>query len=113
SDGSNADAIDVIEATVAVGTKPAHAGKWWMGELSRVAGDQGISLTELAVTPEQIAELQGLIDEGKLNDKLARQVLDGVLAGEGDPQAIATARGLEIVSDDGARSEEHTSELQS
>lgn len=98
----NADAIDVIESTVEVGTKPAHARKWWMGELSRVAGDQGLSLTELAVTPEQIAELQNLIDEGKLNDKLARQVLEGVLAGEGNPQEIASARGLEIVSDDGA-----------
>src|SRR5699024_9443781 len=98
----NADAIDVIEATVAVGTTPARARKWRRGELSRGAGDQGLSLTELSVTPQQVAELQGWIDEGKLNDKLARQVLEGVLAGEGNPQAIATARGLEIVSDDGA-----------
>ena len=39
---------------------------------------------------------------GRLNDKLARQVIDGVLAGEGDPEAVADARGLQIVSDDGA-----------
>ena len=56
----------------------------------------------MAVTPEQIAELQGLVDSGRLTDKLARQVLEGVLAGEGDPEAVAAARGLEVVSDDSA-----------
>lgn len=98
----NADAIDVIEATIAVGTTPAAARKWWMGELSRIAGDEEKALTDLAVTPEQIAELQGLIEDGKLNDKLARQVLSGVLAAEGSPKEIVAARGLEIVSDDSA-----------
>jgi len=57
---------------------------------------------ELAVTPEQVAELQKLVDEGRLTDKLARQVLEGVLAGEGDPEAVVEARGLEVVSDDSA-----------
>jgi aspartyl-tRNA(Asn)/glutamyl-tRNA(Gln) amidotransferase subunit B len=73
-----------------------------MGALARTANEAGTSLEELAVTPAQIAELQGLVDSGRLNDKLARQVLVGVLAGEGGPEEVATARGLEIVSDDGA-----------
>ena len=38
----------------------------------------------------------------RINDKLARQVLDGVLAGEGTPDEVVAARGLAIVSDDGA-----------
>ena len=42
------------------------------------------------------------MEAGKLNDSLARQVLDGVLAGEGDPAAVVEARGLGVVSDDGA-----------
>jgi aspartyl-tRNA(Asn)/glutamyl-tRNA(Gln) amidotransferase subunit B len=49
-----------------------------------------------------VAELQALVDGGKLNDKLARAVLEGVLAGEGDPGAVMAARGLEVVSDTGA-----------
>ena len=73
-----------------------------MGELSRRAKEQETALEEMAVTPEQIAELQGLVDSGRLTDKLARQVLEGVLAGEGDPEAVAAARGLEVVSDDSA-----------
>ena len=52
--------------------------------------------------PADIAELQGLVDSGALNDKLARQVLAGVLAGEGSPAAVVEARGLAVVSDDTA-----------
>ena len=37
-----------------------------------------------------------------INDTIARQVLEGVLAGEGSPEQVVTARGLEVVSDDGA-----------
>jgi aspartyl-tRNA(Asn)/glutamyl-tRNA(Gln) amidotransferase subunit B len=42
-----------------------------------------------------------LIAAGSLNDKLARQTLEGVIAGEGDIDAIVAARGLAVVSDDG------------
>ena len=48
--------------------------------------------------------MQALVDSGRVNDKLARQVLDGVLAGEGEPDEVVTARGLEVVSDEGALS---------
>ncbi|MFC5380468.1 Asp-tRNA(Asn)/Glu-tRNA(Gln) amidotransferase subunit GatB [Aquipuribacter nitratireducens] len=98
----NAGALDLVEATVAAGAAPAAARKWWMGELSRRAKADGVELGDLAVTPGQVAELQGLVDSGRLTDSLARQVLDGVLAGEGAPEQVATARGLEVVSDDSA-----------
>jgi aspartyl-tRNA(Asn)/glutamyl-tRNA(Gln) amidotransferase subunit B len=42
------------------------------------------------------------VDDGRVNDKLARQVLDGVLAGEGSPEEVVSARGLEVVSDESA-----------
>ena len=98
----NAGALELIEATAAAGTTGQAARKWWMGELSRTAKEQETGLEDLPVTPEQIAELQTLVDSGRLTDKLARQVLEGVLAGEGDPEAVAAARGLEVVSDDSA-----------
>ena len=98
----NAGALELIEATAAAGITGQAARKWWMGELSRRAKEQETVLEDMAVTPEQIAELQGLVDSGRLTDKLARQVLEGVLAGEGDPEAVAAARGLEVVSDDSA-----------
>ena len=51
-----------------------------------------------------MARVQALVDEGTLNDKLARQVFDGLFAGEGTPEEIVAARGLAIVSDEGALS---------
>src|SRR2546430_1787195 len=97
----NAGALEVIEATVAAGTTPDAARKWWRGERARRANETGAELGSLA-TPAHIAELQGLVDDGKLTDKLARTVLEGVVAGEGSPTEIMTARGLEVVSDTGA-----------
>ncbi|WP_147917797.1 Asp-tRNA(Asn)/Glu-tRNA(Gln) amidotransferase subunit GatB [Ruania zhangjianzhongii] len=97
----NAGALEVIEATVAAGATAPAARKWWMGELARAAKERGVELAEVGASPEQVAELQGLVEAGRVNDKLARQVLEGVLAGEGSPEEVVTARGLEVVSDDG------------
>ncbi|SDQ38910.1 aspartyl/glutamyl-tRNA(Asn/Gln) amidotransferase subunit B [Thermostaphylospora chromogena] len=97
----NAGAIDLVEATVAAGAPPADARKWWMGELARRANESGRALADLPITPEQVARVCALVASGALNDKLARQVLEGVLAGEGSPDEVVAARGLQIVSDEG------------
>ncbi len=89
-------------ATVAAGASPASARKWWMGELARTAKAEGVELADLPVTPEQVAQVQQLVESGRVNDKLARQVLAGVLAGEGTAEEVVVGRGLEVVSDDGA-----------
>ena len=73
-----------------------------MGGISRRAREREVALDEAGVSPAQVAQLQGLIDSGRINDKLARQALEGVLAGEGDPTQVVEARGLEVVSDDSA-----------
>ncbi|MGP7961160.1 Asp-tRNA(Asn)/Glu-tRNA(Gln) amidotransferase subunit GatB [Sanguibacter sp. A247] len=97
----NAGALDLIEATVAAGTSAAAARKWWMGELARRAKTDEIELEALPITPAGIVGLQTLVDSGRINDKIARQVLDAMLAGEGTAEEIVTAKGLEVVSDDG------------
>jgi aspartyl-tRNA(Asn)/glutamyl-tRNA(Gln) amidotransferase subunit B len=98
----NAGALELVEQTVAAGASAADARKWWLGELARRANEQGIEVAALPVTPAQVARVAALVASGTLNDKLARQVLDLVLAGEGDPDEIIAARGLAVVSDDGA-----------
>ncbi len=98
----NAGAVELIEATIAAGAGVDGARKWWLGELARYANERGVELADLGVTPAQVAELQGLVEAGQLNDKLARVVLEGVLTGEGSPTQIASARGLGVVSDAGA-----------
>lgn len=97
----NAGLLGLVNETVELGASPSGAKKWWMGELSRIANERQMDASELA-TPAQVAEIEALISEGVVNDKLARQVLEGVLAGEGTPREVVDARGLAVVSDDGA-----------
>jgi len=99
---ANAGAVELIEATIEAGASSETARKWWLGVLARRANETGVELDALPVTPAQVAALQALVDAGRINDKLARQVLEGVLAGEGDPETVVAARGLEVVSDTGA-----------
>jgi len=98
----NADLLDLIEQTVAAGASPQTARKWWSGELSRIANSENVSPDELAITPDQVAEIQKLIESGELTDRLARDVVAGVLAGEGTPREVIEKRGLKVVSDEGA-----------
>ncbi len=98
----NAGALGLVERTVDAGAEPAAARKWWMGELARRANEAGVELEALAITPVQVAQLQRLVDAGTVNDKLAREVIDGVLAGEGEPEQVVEKRGLAVVSDDSA-----------
>jgi aspartyl-tRNA(Asn)/glutamyl-tRNA(Gln) amidotransferase subunit B len=98
----NAGAVPQVEATVAAGAAPAAARKWWLGEISRRANEQGVELDALGITPEQVAAVVQLVASGTLTDKLARSVIEGVLAGEGEPADVVVARGLAVVSDDAA-----------
>ncbi len=98
----NAGALDLVAQTVAVGAPPDQARNWWLGELSRRANEAGTELAALPVTPADVARVSALVASGTLNDRLARQVLDGLMAGEGSPDEIVAARGLAVVSDDTA-----------
>ena len=98
----NAGALELVEATIAAGADSAAARKWWTGELARTANERGCDLEALGVHPAHIVRVETLIADGSLNDKLARQVFEGIIAGEGDVDAVVAARGLGVVSDDGA-----------
>lgn len=98
----NAGVLDVILATIDAGADADAARKWWLGELSRRANERGVEVATLPITAAQVARVAALVKGGELNDKLARQVIDGVLAGEGEPDAVVEARGLKVVSDDSA-----------
>jgi len=99
---TNAGALDLAAEMVAAGASPADARKWWLGELARQANDAGLEPKDLAITPAQVARVAELVASGALNDHLAREVIDAVLAGQGDPDQVVAARGLAVVSDEGA-----------
>ncbi|CAA0126884.1 Aspartyl/glutamyl-tRNA(Asn/Gln) amidotransferase subunit B [Mycolicibacterium vanbaalenii] len=96
----NIGAIDLITATVDHGASSDAAKAWWGNFLVQKANEIGVELEALAITPAQVAAVVKLVDEGKLSNKLARQVVEGVLAGEGEPEQVMTDRGLAVVRDD-------------
>ncbi len=98
----NSGALDLLAATVAAGSDPAGAKKWWLGEIARVANERVVDLEAIGIGPPEVARVQALVRAGTLNDKLARQVIEGVLAGEGPPDDVIAARGLAVVSDEAA-----------
>jgi aspartyl-tRNA(Asn)/glutamyl-tRNA(Gln) amidotransferase subunit B len=101
-DTVGAGALGLVEETIAEGAAPQAARKWWLGELARRSNEDGVDIVDLPITPADVARIQALVDEKVVNDKLARQVFEGVLAGEGTPDEVVEKRGLAVVSDDGA-----------
>ncbi|MDQ4104153.1 MAG: Asp-tRNA(Asn)/Glu-tRNA(Gln) amidotransferase subunit GatB [Actinomycetota bacterium] len=98
----NAGALELIAATVDAGAPAAEARSWWVNYLTQQANARGVELAELPITPEQVARVVALVGEGALTTTLARQVVDGILAGKGEPDDVIAARGLRVVSDDSA-----------
>lgn len=98
----NADVLDLVEATVKLGTDPTRARGWWLGEIARIANEKVVAAAELSIKPSDVAEIVSLIEKGELTDKLARQVVEGVINGEGSPAEIIKSRGIQVVSDDSA-----------
>jgi aspartyl-tRNA(Asn)/glutamyl-tRNA(Gln) amidotransferase subunit B len=98
----NAGAVDLVTSTVEAGAQPTEARSWWVNFLSQEANTREVDLTDLPITPAQVAQVIALINSGELNNKLAREVVQGVLAGEGEPADVVEKRGLKIVSDDSA-----------
>lgn len=101
-DVMNAGVLDLIDTTVQMGTTPAGARKWWLGEILRESNDRGVEIEELSVTPQDVVDVEELISSGKINNKLAKQTMQAVLQGEGHPREIVAKHGWEVVSDDSA-----------
>ncbi|MEX2289636.1 MAG: Asp-tRNA(Asn)/Glu-tRNA(Gln) amidotransferase subunit GatB [Mycobacteriales bacterium] len=101
----NAGVLDVVLATVEAGAPAAEARNWWLGHLAQAANTRGADAADLPITPVEVARVVALVAEGALSAGLARQVVDGVLAGEGSPDQVVQARGLAVVSDEGALGE--------
>ena len=96
----NAGAVDLVAATVGHGASSEAARAWWGNFLVQKANELSVDLDALPITPKQVATVIALVDEGALSNKLARQVVEGVLAGEGDPEQVMAGRGLAMVRDE-------------
>ncbi len=98
----NTGAIDLVAATVEAGADPGEARIWWVQNLTQQANSRQVELADLPITPVQVARVIELVASGELTNKLARQVVQGVLDGEGGPDEVVDKHGLKVVSDDSA-----------
>ena len=84
--------------------EPSAAGakKWWLGELGLAQQRQRGRAADLPIDAGGVARIEALVAEGTLNDKMARQVIDGILAGRVRLTRQSRLCGLALVSDDTA-----------
>ena len=93
-----------FEETVATGADPKKASNWVMGEFARLVKEKGHEAAK--ITPEQLADIIGLVDGATISGSAAKQVFDEVFESGKDPNAVVEEKGLAQVSDEGAIEEE-------
>jgi aspartyl-tRNA(Asn)/glutamyl-tRNA(Gln) amidotransferase subunit B len=93
---------DYFEACVAAHGNAKAVGNWIMGEITRALNDSGTAISACPITPERLAELLKLIDNGTISGKIAKTVFDEMWKSGKTPQIIVEEQGLVQVSDSGA-----------
>ncbi len=93
---------DYFVAVVAAGAEPKQAANWVMGALSAKLNAEEKSVNESPVSAAQLAALLQRIADNTISNNAAKQVFEGLWAGEGEVDAIIEAKGLKQVSDTGA-----------
>ena len=97
--GAVAPMRELYESAVAEGADARAAANWVTGEITAWQRREDADTDEVPLSGAQLAELIGLIDEGMVSTSAAKDVLEGVLAGEGDPGEVARSRDLLQISD--------------
>ena len=99
---SDAAIAKYFEAVTSGCNNPKLAANWTMGELSARLNNDDLSIAKSPVSAEQLAELIVRIADNSISGKMAKEVFDGIWAGQGSADEIIEARGLKQVSDSGA-----------
>ena len=97
---TNAGLIDLVAATIEQGASPTKAKGWWLGYLVGRANELDADVSALPVGPAEVARVSALEEDATLTNKLARQVVDAVLAGEGDVDTVIAAHGWQVAGED-------------
>lgn len=92
---------DFFEAAIAAGADPKQASNWLMGEVSAYLNAEQKELHDVALTPEGLAGLIKLIENGTISSKIAKKVFGELIEKGGDPETIVKEKGLVQISDEG------------
>ncbi|HEX6147520.1 MAG TPA: Asp-tRNA(Asn)/Glu-tRNA(Gln) amidotransferase subunit GatB [Acidimicrobiia bacterium] len=103
--GSPKPLRDVYEEAVASGASNRSVANWLTGEVTAWLRRMEREPDDLPLTGSQLAELVSMVEDGTVSSSAAKEVLEGVLDGEGHPRAVAESRDLVQISDSGALEE--------
>lgn len=92
---------DIFEACVAICKKPKEVSNWLMVEAMRLLKESEIDSEELGLSPEKLADLILLIEEGKINRTVAKEVFEQIFKKDVSPKEYIQEHGLSMVNDDG------------
>ncbi len=93
---------EYFEATVAAGADVKQAANWIMGDIAAWLKNEKRSIDDLVLKPAELAELVGLIVDGTISGKIAKEILPELLTEGGSPKALVDKKGLVQISDAGA-----------
>lgn len=93
---------DLFEATVAICGKPKEVSNWLMVETMRLMKEHEMEPEQICFAPENLSKLIQLIDEGKINRTVAKDVFEKIFVDDVDPEIYVKENGLSIVKDEGA-----------
>ncbi|MDA8174977.1 MAG: Asp-tRNA(Asn)/Glu-tRNA(Gln) amidotransferase subunit GatB [Nitrospiraceae bacterium] len=91
-----------FEETVKLGAKPKTVSNWVMGELMRLLNEEGAPIEKSSVTPQALAEMLALIDNGTISGKIAKTVFDEMYRTGKPAKKIVEEKGLVQITDTGA-----------
>ena len=93
---------DWFEAAVKAGGQLKAVSNWMMGDLMRLLNEENRPIEECPVSPEQLAGMLALIDNGTISGKIAKTVFEEMYKTGKDAGTIVKEKGLVQVSDSGA-----------
>ncbi|MGP4108110.1 Asp-tRNA(Asn)/Glu-tRNA(Gln) amidotransferase subunit GatB [Virgibacillus sp. L01] len=96
---------DFFQVTVDHNADVKQASNWLMGEVSGYMNKHAKELNELALTPESLAKMIELIEDGTISSKIAKKVFAELVENGGDPEKIVKEKGLVQISDEGQLTE--------
>jgi aspartyl-tRNA(Asn)/glutamyl-tRNA(Gln) amidotransferase subunit B len=102
---NNKELSDFFEETIAQGGDIKQASNWLMGEVSAYMNKHYKELHELELTPESLAKMIQLIEDGTISSKIAKKVFTELVENGGDPEKIVKEKGLVQISDEGQLTE--------
>ncbi|WHY86773.1 Asp-tRNA(Asn)/Glu-tRNA(Gln) amidotransferase subunit GatB [Neobacillus novalis] len=92
---------DFFEATVGGGSDAKLASNWIMGDVSAYLNAESKELDQVALTPEGLAGMIKLLENGTISSKIAKTVFKELIENGGDAEKIVKEKGLVQISDKG------------